>query len=85
MVKDKDASIILNLLPKSANYYFVQPDIPRALPVGDLLKAANQSGLNGQGYDSVMDGVRAAQICAKSDDLIFIGGSTFVVAEIDNL
>ena len=51
MVKDKDASIILNLLPKSANYYFVQPDIPRALPVGDLLKAANQSGLNGQGYD----------------------------------
>ena len=85
MVRDKDARKILDLLPKSANYYFVQPDIPRALPVSDLLKAAIQSGLNGQVYDSVMDGVRAAQKCGKSDDLIFIGGSTFVVAEIDNL
>jgi len=85
MVSDKDAGKILNLLPKSAEYYFVQPDIPRSLPLADLLEAADQVGIKGQGYDSVMDGYYAAQKNALADDLIFIGGSTFVVAEIEDL
>jgi dihydrofolate synthase/folylpolyglutamate synthase len=85
MVSDKDANDILGLLPKSAKYYFVEPDIPRSMPLDDLLEAADKIGIKGQGYHSVMDGYEAAKISASDDDLIFIGGSTFVVAEVENL
>jgi dihydrofolate synthase/folylpolyglutamate synthase len=82
LVKDKDIHKILNLLPKNATYYFCQPDIPRAKDVNSLLAEANAAGLKGMPYPSVQKALEAARRKAKSNDLIFVGGSTFVVAEI---
>ena len=82
MVSDKDINKILNLLPKSAQYYFCQPNIPRALNVKELHDAAIINGLNGQIYNSVNEAKKAALNQATNKDLIFIGGSTFVVAEV---
>jgi dihydrofolate synthase/folylpolyglutamate synthase len=82
MVKDKDISKILTLLPQSASYYFCQPDIPRAKPANELKTEAGEFGLNGDFYPSVNAALNAAKENAGINDLIFIGGSTFVVAEI---
>jgi len=82
MVKDKDISKILSLLPKSASYYFCQPDIARAKPANELKTEACEFGLNGDFYPSVNAALNAAKENAGVNDLIFIGGSTFVVAEI---
>jgi dihydrofolate synthase/folylpolyglutamate synthase len=82
MVKDKDITKILSLLPKHAEYYFCNANIPRALPANELATAANQMGLNGQAYGSVANALKAAQAVAQHNDVIFIGGSTFVVAEV---
>ena len=82
MVKDKDISKILTLLPKNAVYYFCQPDIPRAKEVESLTKEANAAGLQGKSYPTVRKALEAARSNAKINDLIFVGGSTFVVAEI---
>ncbi len=81
MVKDKDASAVLDLLPRSARYYFCQPNLERARPVQDLTDEARAAGLNGNSYPSVNAALRAATRQATSNDVIFIGGSTFVVAE----
>ena len=82
MVKDKDISKILGLLPKNAKYYFCQPNIPRAKAVQELWVEATEAGLTGGAYSSVKSALEAAKECASSKDFIFIGGSTFVVAEI---
>ena len=82
MVKDKDISKILTLLPKEAHYYFCQPDIPRAKLAEELQTEAKEFGLKGLFYESVQSALAAAKKNALEDDLIFIGGSTFVVAEI---
>jgi dihydrofolate synthase/folylpolyglutamate synthase len=82
MVKDKDISKILSLLPQKAFYYFCQPDIPRAKPANDLKLEASKFGLTGAFYPSVRAALHAAKENAGNNDLIFIGGSTFVVAEI---
>ena len=82
MVKDKDISTILAMLPVSATYYFCQAPQERALPVKDLAEKAAAYGLNGKGYDSVEQALEAARKQADKEDLIFVGGSTFVVAEI---
>ena len=82
MVKDKDISKILGLLPKNAKYYFCQPDIPRAKAVQELWAEATEAGLTGQAYSSVKSALEAAKESASSKDFVFIGGSTFVVAEI---
>lgn len=84
-VNDKDISTILELLPAEYTYYFCQANIPRALPVEDLFAQAKEKGLSGQKYNSVMEAVNAAKAAAKENELIFIGGSTFVVAEVDDL
>jgi dihydrofolate synthase/folylpolyglutamate synthase len=85
MVNDKDVRKILELLPKAANYIFVQAKIPRAMEVADLAKMALEFKLKGDIIPDVNEAIRFARKKAKSDDLIFIGGSTFVVAEIDDL
>jgi len=85
MVKDKDPMEILLVLPKFAQYYFVAANLPRARTAEKLLQEANEAGLNGKSYNSVMAGYKAALRQAADDDLIFIGGSTFVVAEIEDL
>ena len=82
MVGDKSREKILALLPTEAKYYFVCPALPRGLKAEMLQKEANAVGLIGQAYASVKDGYSAALMSAKRDDLIFVGGSTFVVAEI---
>jgi len=82
MVHDKDQSKILKLLPKNALYYFCKPNIPRGLDENKLKEKAEVFGLIGEVYDSVNEALRSATEDATSDDFIFVGGSTFVVAEV---
>lgn len=82
VVKDKDISGILKLLPTEAKYYFCKADLPRSLDQQELMNAAGQYGLNGNAYASVVKALEAAQQKATGEDLIFIGGSTFVVGEV---
>lgn len=82
MVKDKDISKVLQLLPKKATYYFCQPNIPRAKPAAELATEAALKGLTGLAYPSVAEALEVAKKQAEADDLIFVGGSTFVVAEV---
>ncbi|RPD45774.1 bifunctional folylpolyglutamate synthase/dihydrofolate synthase [Hymenobacter sediminis] len=85
VVNDKDVSKMLSLLPKHATYYFCQATIPRALPAAELAERAAAVGLHGQAYGPVSAAVAAARAAAAPDDVVFIGGSTFVVAEIEEL
>ncbi len=82
MVNDKDISKILAMLPPDAIYYFCKPDIPRGLNAGELRLQALSAGLNGEVYPSVRGAFVAAQAAAAANDLVFVGGSTFVVAEV---
>ncbi|MEJ8755369.1 folylpolyglutamate synthase/dihydrofolate synthase family protein [Pontibacter sp. H259] len=84
-VNDKDITTILEMLPKNYSYYFCQASIPRALPVGELKQKADKVGLKGTSYTSVVEAIKAARQNAAPDEVIFIGGSTFVVAEIEEL
>ncbi len=84
-VKDKDLSLVFPLLPREAQYYFCQADIPRAYPAVELREAARSYGLQGDVAENVNAAIRAARHAATPDDLIFIAGSTFIVAEIDDL
>ena len=85
VVKEKERSEVLKLLPKGASYYFCQARIPRALDATLLAKEAYAFGLAGKIIPDVNDALREATLNAEKDDLVFIGGSTFVVAEIDGL
>jgi dihydrofolate synthase/folylpolyglutamate synthase len=82
VVNDKDISKILTILPTNARYYFCKPDIPRGLEASSLWLKAEGFGLHGEAYSSVNQALNAAQQNAEDDDLVFIGGSTFVVAEV---
>jgi dihydrofolate synthase/folylpolyglutamate synthase len=85
MVDDKDSHSVLSLLPKEANYYFCQAKVPRAKKAHLLLKEAQQVGLKGKVVEEVNQAIEVAKQEASHNDLVFIGGSTFVVAEISNL
>ncbi len=82
LVNDKDISGILDLLPKDAIYYFCKADIPRGLTSEVLRNAALAYNLNGNSYDTVKEAYNAALQAANTGDMIYIGGSTFVVAEV---
>lgn len=82
VVNDKDISKILAMLPKHAAYYFCKPDIPRGLDAELLQQKAEAFGLHGEIYVSVKAALKTAQNHADKNDLVFVGGSTFVVAEI---
>ncbi|MFL2569686.1 MAG: bifunctional folylpolyglutamate synthase/dihydrofolate synthase [Flavobacteriales bacterium] len=82
VVNDKTIDGILKLLPKKAQYYFCQAQIPRAMNVDLLFIKAQEYQLTGNCFKSVADAFKSARSVAKENDLIFIGGSTFVVAEI---
>ncbi len=82
VVNDKDITNILQLLPKNATYYFCQAKIPRALEVSILAEKATAVGLSGTAFPTVEAAFQAAQKNATAQDMIFIGGSTFVVAEV---
>ncbi len=81
LAKDKDIHPILKLLPSDAIYYFTRAQIPRSLPEEELHHLALKNGLTGEHYPSVKDAINKAKEIASSDDMIFIGGSNFIVAE----
>ena len=81
LVNDKRLEPILEQLPLKGIYYFCKPNIPRGLNVDVLMKAAKDAGLRGKSYPSVKDAIAAAIGNADKNDLVFIGGSNFVVAE----
>ncbi|WP_194775607.1 bifunctional folylpolyglutamate synthase/dihydrofolate synthase [Pararhodonellum marinum] len=85
VVEDKDLHAFLNLLPRQAYYIFCQAKIPRALPASVLFQSAQNYGLEGETIEDVNEAIDKAKELAGKEDLIFIGGSTFVVAEINNL
>jgi len=82
MVSDKEHDEILKLLPKEAQYYWVRPNLPRGFDSAALASKAAAFDLFGEIYDSVANGKAAAETAATPGDLIFIGGSTFVVSEV---
>ena len=82
VVNDKDLDSILELFPKNAKYYFCKPNIPRGLEANTLQEKCTEYGLFGSVYNSVAAAYANALQAANNDDMIFIGGSTFVVAEI---
>jgi len=82
IVSDKDASKVLSLLPAKAKYYFTKADIPRALDPDQLREQAMAYGLEGKVFHKSIEAVDAARSSSKPDDMIFIGGSTFVVGEV---
>lgn len=84
-VNDKDISDVLAILPKEAQYFYCQADIPRALAAERLHEEATKQGLKGKVIKDVNEAISEAKALAGDNDLIFIGGSTFVVAEIENL
>ena len=81
-VKEKDVNGVLELFPKEATYYFCSPAIARGLNVDTLKEIAIAKGLQGERYSSVAEALNAAKAQALPTDFIFVGGSTFVVAEV---
>ena len=81
-VNDKDINGILHLLPHYADYYFCKADIPRGLDANILADKALEAGLRGNVYESVQQAYNSALNNAHFDDVVFIGGSNFTVAEV---
>ena len=82
MVNDKDIRGVLALLPHEADYYFTQASVKRALPADELVRLGTEAGLKGEAFANVPAAVRAAQKRSLPEDFIFVGGSTFVVADL---
>lgn len=82
MVDDKDIDSMLGLLPKQADYYISKADIPRGLPTNVLSEKCKEHGLRLSSYETIGKALNAAKENANKDDLIFVGGSTFTVAEV---
>ncbi|MFI0492455.1 glutamate ligase domain-containing protein, partial [Flavobacterium sp.] len=82
VVNDKDLDEVLPLFPKNAIYYFCKPNIPRGLDTQILKEKAIDFGLKGEVFNSVSESYKKALQSASKSDFIYIGGSTFVVAEI---
>lgn len=82
MVNDKDIDKALQILPRGAEYYFCKADIPRGLDANILAEKAFEMGLRGQVFESVSQAYRSAVNNARFDDVVFVGGSNFTVAEV---
>lgn len=82
MVGDKDVKSVLSMLPADAVYYFTQASVKRAFPVAGLMELARTCGLEGKAYSTVSEAFAAARLESNPDDFIFVGGSTFVVADL---
>ena len=82
MVNDKDIRGVLALLPREAVYYFTQASVKRALPAEEVKRQAKEAGLQGECYPDVPAAVRAAQEKSLPEDFIFVGGSSFIVADL---
>ncbi|MCH5179303.1 MAG: bifunctional folylpolyglutamate synthase/dihydrofolate synthase [Prevotellaceae bacterium] len=82
MVNDKDISAVLSMLPENAVYYFAKANVHRALDENDLRQRAMHYGLEGNAYPTVIKAYEAALRNAEPDDFIFVGGSSYVVADL---
>ncbi|MDO9137054.1 MAG: folylpolyglutamate synthase/dihydrofolate synthase family protein [Lutibacter sp.] len=82
VVNDKDLKSVLPLFPKNATYYFCKPNIPRGLDEVEFQQQCAKFQLVGKAYNSVQSAYETALKHAKKNDLIYVGGSTFVVAEV---
>lgn len=82
VVSDKDIDPVLKMLPENAIYYFCRPQIPRGLSELELINKAASVGLKGHAFPSVQDAYKSAMDSAGKNDLVFVGGSSFVVAEV---
>lgn len=82
MVNDKDIRGVLALLPRDAVYYFTKASVKRALPEDELARLAAETGLYGKCYPNVPSAVCAAQEKSLPEDFIFVGGSSFIVADL---
>ena len=82
MVNDKDINGVISLLPENAVYYFTQASVKRALPAEEIKKIGNSHGLKGEAYKNVKEALYAAKQNASEKDMIFVGGSTFIVADL---
>lgn len=82
MVNDKDISGVLALLPQTASYYFTRASVQRALPAERVKELAGKFGLQGEAYPDVCTALAAAKSVATPSDLIFVGGSSFIVADL---
>lgn len=82
MVNDKDISGVLSMMPKHATYYFCQASVKRALPHEDIKQKAKAYGLEGNSYPTVVQAYKAALADAQAEDFIYVGGSSFVVADL---
>ncbi len=82
MVKDKDISTVLSLMPKNAIYYFTNAATQRSLPAAELREMASKYGLKGEAYSSVTEAFERAKAASAAEDMIYVGGSNFVVAEV---
>jgi len=83
MVKDKDVTKVLSILPKNARYYFSNAHIERAMQHKDLLEKATAHQLNGESFDDVNMAIQAAKEHAAATDIIIVCGSVFLIAEVD--
>jgi len=81
-VNDKDLEAVLPLFPQQAKYYFCKPNVPRGLDADVLKEKGIAFSLKGKTYSSVKNALKSAKKNASTNDLIFVGGSTFVVAEV---
>ena len=85
MVNDKDIRGVLDMLPRNATYYFTKASVSRALNEREVQRLAKEvAGLEGNTYPNVKEAFEGANANAQKDDLIFVGGSTFVVADLLN-
>ena len=84
MVSDKDVNTVLSMLPKDAIYYFTQASVKRAMPAEEFAQIAQNHQLQGCCYKNVKTAYRAAKLKAEKNDIIFVGGSTFIVANMLN-
>lgn len=82
MVNDKDVRGVLALLPREADYYFTQASVSRALPAEEMARLGREAGLRGRTYADVPAAVRAALQESLPEDFIFVGGSSFIVADL---
>ncbi len=83
MVKDKDISGVISLLPPTADYYFTRADIPRAMPEEMLASLAAEKGIKGKTFPDVNKALREAIEQAEKEDMILVCGSVFLIGEVD--
>lgn len=81
MVDDKDIQTVMTLLPKNATYYFTKATTHRAIPETKVIEYGAEHGLKGKTYGSVTEAYRAALDDAQPDDFVFVGGSSYIVAD----